>query len=142
MCLFCSGGDSRNTRLIKWLCLDEIPCTIGVELVWTKLQGYPYWPSLRCCRSGMDLAESTIVRPSYAESKHSFRFSNTQKEIDRQYDEIQFEVVEPTSTVHLFFYGEESTFELGQEEAKSIMVPYLHRPRDLKPNMRNVSSCL
>jgi len=112
-------------------------------MVWAKVAGYPYWPSLRCYRSGMDIAESSITRPSHGIKSGILNSisenRNYQDEIDF-YESITPRGIEPEKLIHLYFFGDESTVDMGEEEARSNVVPYLARPRDLKPNMKHVSA--
>ena len=57
-----SGTDGRNKSCQEWLILIEYPCIISREVVWAKVVGYPWWPSLLQQRSGIELIRDKLIR--------------------------------------------------------------------------------
>jgi hypothetical protein len=53
-----------------WMCLDEHICSVGGEVVWGKVPGFPWWPGQKILRSGLELLrkakEDPLLCPPYA----------------------------------------------------------------------------
>ena len=60
---FGSGGDGRNVPIIAWLFIEEHSCLIGMDVVWAKVDGYPFWPGQICLSSGIRLSQK--ISPVY-----------------------------------------------------------------------------
>lgn len=125
---FFSGCDNRNSNLLKWICLDEVPCTVGVEVVWGRIIGYPWWPALKYYHSGMDIYESLI------RTGNSVAYPINNQNILSNYHQSNSN----RKRVYLSFYGDDSTAVMDEEEARLSVVPFNKRSADLKPNSKNV----
>jgi hypothetical protein len=131
----------RNSSLIIWICLDEIPCSIGVNVVWAKIQGYPWWPALKVCRSGMDIAESLITGRSSTVVASATNGIDTDTSAEALTDNNNQDSYTPNE-VGLYFYGDSTTAVMSESEALSSIVPYGERSRELRTTMKHVSRSL
>ena len=53
---FKSSSSDLNKPLITWLCIEELDCVVGREVLWIKLNALsPWWPSQRFYRSSLHL---------------------------------------------------------------------------------------
>ena len=129
---FKSGTEGRNNSCMIWLCLDEIPCTVAVSVVWARIQGYPWWPALKTVRSAMDIVESKLqTNENQKETINSNEIQNQNQIVNENQTEIE-------KKVNLFFFGDETNAIMDQVEALNSIVLFNERSRDLKPNMNKV----
>ena len=65
-----SNGSRFGRTMTVWMCLDEHICSVGEEVVWGKVPGFPWWPGQKILRSGLELLrkakEDPLLCPPYA----------------------------------------------------------------------------
>lgn len=100
----------RNKGLQQWLCLEELPCVVGKEIVWLYMTGNPRWPAMRLYRSGMEIMESILFGATYSPSRVKEAYA---------------------------LFAEEVIIELSPEEAVAAVTAYEGKSRDMKVSMKN-----
>jgi PHD-finger/PWWP domain len=156
---FRRGGDGRNRDVIKWVCLQEIPCSVGGPVVWAKVQGSPWWPAQVMLRSGIELIRTkernafggfennnsplTSSQPSTSSSSSSC----TSKPASDTVTASSLSVLgitglsgaALTSRVLVRFFLDGSVSMMTPEQATVSLMPFSERPRELRGGMSKVN---
>lgn len=129
---------------------------MGGEVVWGKVSGFPWWPAQRYYRSGIELirkkvsaskvASSTALNPKIAfTAEHrlglakSIKIAIQQTESSAYSDHYQPKPTEVSLTteldVYLCFFLDDTHYVLSHSEARTSVVPYLKRVKEIRSGM-------
>lgn len=119
---FKSGKDNRNRSTACWLNLSHFAVVVYGEVLWTRMQGFPWWPSQRIYRSGNELVKAGVVTKSERMQYHHNNNHNKSK---------------GTPTTVRFFYDD--TFAvISFEEAKQNIKPFDLRKYQIKSQAKKL----
>ena len=131
---------------------------MGGEVVWGKVSGFPWWPAQRFYRSGIELIRKKVsaskltlhpaLNPKIANTaEHRLGLNKSIKTGSQQIDSSsststplsKAKLIETSLTddrdVYLCFFLDDTHYVLSPSEARTSVLPYLKRVKEIRSGM-------